>query len=203
MTAKCNECKIRTIGTGKGQTYNDRADARQHEMCVPCLERSYWENAHSDHAHDDIAKTPEGQYPSAWSKPAKSKIAENLVYVAEERKQMAVCWICRPELDLSKETAVERTGTTRMGMTMVVALRASAEEKSETIREALASIGLRGSVVNDGDATLKMAKGAKAAKISVEANWDFAGRWVSGSVNGKKVRNAKELLRVVAAITAK
>lgn len=181
---KCPECQKRPIGGGPlDGTWNDREDAKQHEMCVICLAEAYWTNVHSDYAHETLkvegAKTDEQNY------------------------DLADCWVCNPALDRSKETYTERTGTSRLGMTMVVSLRAAADTKASQVKAQLPE-GFRTKAQVGGAhgilaVTLTGSKGSKDAKVSFEANWDGAGRWVSGSVNGKKVRNAKELLRVLGA----
>jgi hypothetical protein len=143
------------------------------ELCEACLEYAGWENTHSDFNHEN---DQEGE------------TTEN-------------CPICHPELD-GRKPRREVTGTSRLGMVMVVPLRASAIDKAAVVKGQLA--GFRGAAEADGanGVTLKLSKGSKDAKISIEAHWDFAGRWTGGMVNGRKVRNAKELLRVVASLTA-
>jgi hypothetical protein len=186
MSAKCTDCG-RKVST----------DVIGPELCDLCLEYAEWENAHSDHGHDEIAKTPEGTYPAAWGVPAKSKLAEDLAYVASERTMMGTCPVCHPELDPRKPRR-EVTGTSRLGMVMVVPVRAPGEDKAAAVKAQLQ--GFRGAAeANDANGvTLRLTKGSKAAKITVEANWDMRGRWIGGTVNGKKARNASELLRLVA-----
>lgn len=182
--AKCPECQKRPIGGGPlDGTWNDREDAKQHDMCLVCLAEAYWTNVHSDYAHEILkaegASTDEQNY------------------------DLANCWVCHPELDKSSEAYVQRTGTSRQGMEMVVTLRADAATKAGQVKAQLPKGFKTSTQVGGAHGILAVrltgSRGAKDAKVAFEANWDDRGRWVAGTVNGKKVRNAKELLRVLGA----
>jgi len=182
--SKCPECQIRPIGGGpKDGTWNDKQDARQHEMCMVCLAEAYWTNAHSDYAHS-LAEVQEAGKDEAG-------------YLLKD------CWVCRPELDKSAETYAARIGTSRQGMEMVVSLRANAATKAAQVKAQLPE-GFRTKIEIGGALGVTSihftgSRGKGASKETFEANWDGRGRWTSGTVNGRKVRNAKELLRVLAA----
>jgi hypothetical protein len=141
------------------------------ELCEGCLEYAGWENTHSDWNH---ANDPQADSTEG-------------------------CPVCHPELDPRKPRHAV-AGTSRLGMKMVVPVRASALDKAAAVKAQLN--GFRGRAEADGanGVTMKLWKGPKDTKIAVEAHWDFAGRWTGGNVNGKKARNASELLRLVAVL---
>lgn len=178
--AKCNVAGCnRTAGTGKGDA--DRQDAMDLGMCIPDLTEANWSNIHSDQSHDN---------PEVIG----DESADALGY------ELSQCWICHPELDETRKAYVERTGTSRQGMTMVVPLRAGAAEKAKTVKGQLPTgfrVKLVVGVAGGLDATLTGSMGKGEFKQTFEAHWDHAGRWTSGKVNGRQVRNAKELLRVL------
>jgi hypothetical protein len=179
----CPECRIRPIGGGPMDgTWNDRQDAREHDMCVVCLAEAYWTNVHSDYAHEIL--TAEGATTD------------------EMKYDLAECWICNPQLDKSSETYVARNGTSRVGMRMTVPVRAAGADKAAAVKSQLPA-GSRVKIEGDTTGTkLTATKGAKDAKITVTATWDVRGRWTGGNVNGKKARNASELLRLAEALSA-
>jgi hypothetical protein len=141
------------------------------QLCEACLEYAEWENTHSDddHANNWKADSIEG------------------------------CPVCEPAMDPRKPRR-EIAGTSRQGMTMVVSLRADATTKATQVKGQLPA-GFRPTLVADlaSGVVLSGQRGPKNARVSFVANWDHAGRWTGGTVNGRKVRNAKELLRVLAA----
>lgn len=140
------------------------------ELCEACLEYAGWENTHSDFNHEGDPQTD----------------------------SIEGCPVCDPKLDPRKPRR-EVAGTSRQGMTMVVSLRADATTKAAQVKGQLPA-GFRTKLSEETHGVyFTGSKGPKDAKVSFEANWDNAGRWIGGTVNGRKVRNAKELLRVLAA----
>ena len=143
------------------------------ELCPACLEYAGWENTHSDFDHNG---SNEGDETTEH------------------------CPVCHPELDPRKPRRAV-TGTSRLGMVMVVPVRAAGADKAASVKAHLAGFRTKLSEETHG-IYFTGSKGSKASKVSFEANWDARGRWTGGTVNGKKVRNAAELVRLALALSA-
>src|SRR6185312_13392187 len=70
------------------------------DMCALCYEEAGWENTPNDEGHEQGEGDNTG------------------------------CWICHPELNKASESYVARQGTSRLGMTMSVSVRAAGEVKA-------------------------------------------------------------------------
>lgn len=103
----CGLCQLRPVGYG---TNGDQAHAITMGYCTPCLTEAEHENMHSDHDHEGLAATPEGQIPAGWweGSTIKRTKAEKLAEVAAERQRMAECWECHPELNEAQKPYAPR-----------------------------------------------------------------------------------------------
>lgn len=103
----CNVCGLRRVGT----TGEDPASAKHSGICGLCYDEGAWENTHSDHNHDRIAK--EGGFTLAETT---FKTQEDLdAYLVEERNYMEQCWICHPELNLAQTWKPGHKGSKAQG----------------------------------------------------------------------------------------
>lgn len=72
-------------------------------LCEPCDEYAGWENAHSDHGHDDIdTYSLENTHFTTQ--------AQVDAYIEYTKADMTMCPVCHPELDTRSDTP--RTGHT-------------------------------------------------------------------------------------------
>jgi hypothetical protein len=160
------------------------SDSPEGQLCVPCLQEAEWENVHSDNGHDeDIDQLTLGQTNLKTKKALEA-------YKAEVKAQQVDCWICHPELNKAQESYAQRAGTSRQGIVLTVPPKATAKDKALFVAEKI-----------DG-AKVRTVKGVTTLKAeNVTLVWDGRGRFQSAGslVNGKKVRNVSEALRVLAA----
>jgi hypothetical protein len=165
---KCN----RPVGGGKGSGYEDQDWAEQNGYCLPCADEGQMEIAHTN-GHESI---PEAE-----------------------------CWYCHPELNEANKPYTPRTGTSRAGMVINVPIRADGVVKAAVTAGRLTGVKIEGSTVRKVQASLK----AAGAKLSVDKHgaatltvgelvldWDFRGKFVGGTFEGKRVRNVAEALRL-------
>lgn len=149
-------------------------DGKTLGMCNPCATEGGWENAHNDEGHEDANS-------------------------GEPRVE--ACWICHPELNQASDDYVARKGSSKAGMKILA--KGSYIHKSEMVKAAIEALG--------GDVHVNTSKSgvtrltANVNNIVVQAQWignawDYAG---SEGINGKKVRNVKELLRKMGVEAAK
>lgn len=102
------------------------------------------------------------------------------------------CWVCHPELDQTSAEYTPRSGTSRAGMTINVPIRAAGATKAKVTAEKLSA----------PDAKARTSKGVttlRSKSLDLVLNWDQGGRFVGGTVAGRKVRNVAEALRVAKA----
>jgi hypothetical protein len=160
------------------------SDSPESQLCVLCNEEAEQENMHSDYGHDaDIDNLTLGQ----TTLKTKKALAE---YKAEVKAQQAECWICHTELNKAKESYTQRTGTSRQGIVLTVPPKATAKDKALFLAAKIEGAKVR---------TVKGITTLKAENVTLV--WDGRGRFTSAGslVNGKKVRNVSEALRVLAA----
>lgn len=170
--------------------------------CYPCSTMADMENHHSDYSHDTLLQTPDAKLTlKGWNFKAK---ADLLAWAQEERKVMETCWICNPELDLTKLPYVARKGTSREGMVIHVPLRATGREKAETVKELLAAA--QGATVAAEDVRITTRKGITTLKVNdYTLTWGDAhgssrgtgGSYVNGDGRTVKIRNVSEFLKLV------
>lgn len=166
------------------------SESPEGRICAPCLEEAEWENLHSDNGHEGIDTLEIG------NTNLRSKKAFN-AFVAETKAEMESCWVCHPEFNKAKEIYVQRTGTSREGIKLSVPPKADAKTKALSV-----AAKIEGRHFEKGSVKVRTVKGITTLRAGeVTLTWDVNGRFVSAgsSVNGKKVRNVSEALRVLAA----
>jgi hypothetical protein len=171
--AKCADpnCQ-RPVGGGKASGYEDRDWAEQNGYCMPHADEGQMSNSHLN-GHESI---PENE-----------------------------CWYCHPELDETAKPYTPRSGTSRAGMVINVPIREAAIVKAAVVATRLTGVQIEGGTARKIQASIK----AAGAKLSVdkagaatltfgdlELNWDFRGKFTTGTFSGRKVRNVSEALRV-------
>lgn len=101
------------------------------------------------------------------------------------------CWMCHPELNEASADYSARVGTSRVGMVITVPIRGTAKEKAQAAAEGLGAQDSKiATTKKTGITTLK------SAGSEIELRWDANGRYVGGTVRGRKVRNVSEAIRV-------
>jgi hypothetical protein len=183
-TKRCVSCNLRPQMTRSNPNFSHGT-----ESCEPCDTLGGWENAHSDAGHDDIDSY------TVENTTFKTK-AEVKAYIAETKREMESCWVCHPELDQTRKDYTPRTGTSRKGMKLNVTRSQSAKEKAALVTMAIEGKG-NGSVkvyTRKGVTTLT---GKIGDEITVKVVWDGA-RFSTGQINGRKVRNVSETLKLIA-----
>lgn len=211
--ALCSICSLRPVPSLKVR--QDAGMSSDMDFCIPCFDEAGWENSHSDHAHEEIAK--DLAEIEAGAKIARLKEIAKSYSIKLDRTQRTIptitaailgslsefvqeskeCWICRPELNKAKaEYAAREAGTSRKGQ--VIHAKGSVGDKVAVVTTAIEAKGLT--------ATVKTSKGhtvltAEFAGSVLRIEWDAKGRYQYGpSVFGKnKIRNVSEALRVIAA----
>lgn len=174
--AKCADknCE-RPVGGGKASGYEDRDWAEQNGWCMPHADEGQMDIAHTN-GHESI---PEDE-----------------------------CWYCHPELNEATKPYTPRSGTSRAGMVINVPIREAAIVKAAVTASRLTGIQVEGGTVRKIQASVK----AAGAKLSVDKagaatltfgelqlSWDFRGKFVTGTLGSRKVRNVSEALRLVGA----
>jgi hypothetical protein len=145
--------------------------ATQGELCDLCREEGEWENTHNDEAHGD-----------------------NEAEVIDDPK----CWMCHPELN--KAQGGSRRGTSKAGMTIIA--KGTHVHKSQLVKATLEGMFAKVSIETTEDRTVLTATlERESGTYEIDARWignawDYA---ASAGINGKKVRNVKELLRKLGA----
>jgi len=197
-TAKCEICNLRPVPSLRVR--DEAGMSRDMKFCVPCYEEGQWENVHSDYSHEGFETV------TVKGSSFKNK-AELDAWKAEVREEIQRCWICNPELNEAKADYTPREGTTREGMVINVPIRAAApvkaiitaarvaglDEIKSTEAAAIKQLRAKGFVIEvgkHGDAQLT------CARMGFVLNWDVRGRFVTGTLGDKKVRNVSELLRL-------
>jgi hypothetical protein len=174
----CNICNKRPVGNNVGIS----------DMCQLCADEGGWENTHNDNGHEDI----------------RARVAKGEELTEREAAELASgwmkdCWICFPEKNRAQRDP--RQGTSKAGM--VILAKGSYIHKSELVKAAIEKLG--------GDVHVNTSKSgvtrltANIGDVVVQAQWignawDYA---ASEGINGKKVRNVKELLRKLGVEAAK
>lgn len=188
ISTRCTICNIRPAAPLQERNSVDQV------YCTPCSTLADHENQHADQAHDEILRADaEGVKLTrkGWNFKTQKAMDE---WIAGEREFMDECWVCKPELDETQREYVQRKGVSRVGQTQIVPVHAAGEIKAEAVRKALETIGWT--------ATVKFSKGVTTLAIpsaAVKLQWDIRGCYMYGpSVFGdKKIRNAKELVRIL------
>lgn len=173
------------------------SDSPESQLCAPCLEEAEWENSHSDNAHEDVTNLPVGEIPAHWTFKARTSKASKLAQVASVRTETETCWICHPEFNKAKASYTARVGTSRQGIVLTVPPKADAKTKALTVAERI-----EGQHFEKGSVKVRTAKGVTTLRAGeLTLTWDAKGRFLAegSSVNGKKVRNVSEALRVLSA----
>jgi hypothetical protein len=140
-------------------------------LCDLHREEGEWENTHNDQAHGD-----------------------NEAEIIDD----PACWFCHPELN--KANASARKGTSKAGMKIVA--KGTYIHKSQLVKATLEGMFAKVSIETTGDRTVLTATlERESGTYEIDARWignawDYAG---SAGINGKKVRNVKELLRKLGA----
>jgi hypothetical protein len=198
-TAKCEICATRPVPSLRVR--DEAGMSRDMKYCVPCFEEANWENTHSDGAH-------EGFEALTVRKGGFKNKAELEAWKAEKREETKACWICHPELNEATREYTPREGTSREGMVVNVPIRAAASVKAIITAARVAGIesiesteakairqlraqGLVIEVAKFGDAKLV------CAKRGFVMEWDARGRFITGQLGDRKVRNVSELLRLI------
>jgi hypothetical protein len=134
--------------------------------CYPCHELANWENTHSDYGHD---------------------LHDDGTLVGEYTED---CWICHPELDQTRADYTARTGTSRAGMTINVPIRAGAKDKAKVAATKIGATDARiQTSTKTGVTTLK------SKSFDMVLVWDQRGRFLTGNVAGRAIRNVAEAIR--------
>lgn len=176
MAKICSICSTRPVGS-QPRT-GDAAQAKVMGYCTPCLAEAEWENSHSDNGHETFTG-PNGT----------EGIVDGMGIALDN------CWICHPELNATNADYTARTGTSRTGMTIRVPLRASGVEKAAHVASLITEYApnIVKPTKRNGYVTKLVLD--HAGDVSFELRWDAQGRFVSGKLNGRKVRNVSGLLR--------
>lgn len=173
---RCAVCEIRPAhpSTAEGMT------------CIPCYDEAGWENAHSDHGHNDIdTYTVDNTHFNEQ--------AEVDAYIAETKREMEECWICQPSLNKATG-AKERVGTARLGMKFNVTIKADGATKAAEVTALLKARGLSGAKVTDTRDGVML----ELPKAGIVCVWSASGKRIVTQVNGKNVRNVSEILQKLA-----
>jgi hypothetical protein len=170
---RCAVCEIRPASplTAEGQT------------CELCYEEAGWENAHSDHGHDDIDTY-------SLENTHFTEQAEVDAYIAETKQEMESCWICQPSLNKASGAKV-RVGTPRLGMTFNVTIKADGATKATEVKALLKARGLSGAKITETDGGVML----ELSKAGIVCVWSDSGKRIVTQVNGKNVRNVSEILQ--------
>lgn len=188
ISPRCTICETRPAEPMSRRNSADQA------YCYPCSTMADHEIMHGDNSHDEIAKADaEGVKLTrkGWTFKTQAAMDE---WVAAERDAMAECWVCKPELDETQREYVARKGVSRVGQTQIVPVRAPGTDKAAAVQAELAKIGWT--------ATISTRKGITSLAIksaSVKILWDQRGCYMYGPsrFGDKKIRNAKELVRIL------
>jgi len=170
---RCAVCEIRPASplTAEGMT------------CELCYEEAGWENAHSDHGHDDIDTY-------SLENTHFTEQAEVDAYIAETKQEMESCWICQPSLNKASGAKV-RVGTPRLGMTFNVTIKADGATKATEVKALLKARGLSGAKITETDGGVML----ELSKAGIVCVWSDSGKRIVTQVNGKNVRNVSEILQ--------
>jgi hypothetical protein len=173
---RCAVCEIRPASplTAEGQT------------CELCYEEAGWENAHSDHGHDDIDTY-------SLENTHFTEQAEVDAYIAETKQEMESCWICQPSLNKASGAKV-RVGTPRLGMTFNVTIKADGATKATEVKALLKARGLSGAKITETDGGVML----ELSKAGIVCVWSDSGKRIVTQVDGKNVRNVSEILQKLA-----
>jgi hypothetical protein len=187
-STRCSICEKRPVG-------NEAKMGGHADYCNACFEEASWENTHTDQGHETCPTLEEINDPSAeWTSENDKQDALDV------RAEMADCWICNPELNEAQKEYRERQGSSRVGMTIHVSIRAAgvtkAEETAAQLDESYEAKISKPTKRNGQTTKLTFVSTIQTFILS----WDARGRFVTGSVteNGKtrKVRNVSEALRL-------
>lgn len=180
-------------------------------LCDPCREEGEWENAHSDHAHEDFGQLAEAAKtasavelrklaPKAGIRNAgQHKSAELRTMIAEAIEEMQHgCWICHPELNEARMT-VKSERPSRKGQVINVPLRAPGEIKAAVVQKRAPQAQI---IVNrDGTVKLDLTTPSFVLILAwdVEGGYDYPNSVAVVAGKKRKVRNVAEALRLIAA----
>jgi hypothetical protein len=164
------------------------SDSPEGRICQICLTEAEWENIHSDNGHEGIESLTKAETNFKTVKAFNA-------FVAETKAETEQCWVCHPELNEAKKAYTPRTGTSREGIRLTVPPKADPKTKALTVAEKI-----EGQYFEKGSVKVRTVKGVTTLTAGdVKLVWDVRGRFVSAGslVNGKKVRNVSEALRVL------
>ena len=173
QSKRCDVCSVRPADS----------TTPEGKLCLPCYEEAGWENSHSDNDHEGYR---------SWTLRNTNYTTRKalLAGIEEVAAETTGCWVCHPELNEAQREYTQRTGSSRVGMVLNVPLRATAQDKAKIASTKLGLVDAR-MRTNHGVTTLK----SKAD--DVELSWDARGRYVSGTVAGRKVRNVSDAMRAM------
>lgn len=199
ISTRCTICQVRPAAPAAERVSADMI------YCTPCATEADHENHHSDNGHDEIlAADAAGEKLSrkGWNFTTQKAMDE---WLATEREIMSECWLCRPELNEAQREYKPRKGVSRTGQTQVVPIKAPGTDKAEAVRKALEAIGWTAHVSTRKSITiLTCGVRESGSGAALKLQWDGMGRYMYGpSVYGdKKVRNAKEAVRILSGLGA-
>lgn len=171
-------------------------DSPGSDLCTEHLTEGEWENTHGDNGHDEIAA-----YDSA-DKGEGAKAPFDDAHMAIERKIMDACWICNPALNQAGATYVRRAGTSRLGMTMSVPVRAAGEVKAATTLGRLEAASLNGEVKTSSKRgvvtlTIPMTNGTMTLTWAITGAYSYDESAMKVGGKETKLRNVKAALKAL------
>lgn len=146
------------------------------ELCTQHLTEADWENVHNDDDHENGGSDE----ATAWK-------AQN-------------CWICHPELNKSGMKIT--TGTSRLGMTMSVPVRAAGEVKAATTLARLEAKGIKAMVAIPKKSGTVVLTATLPLGGSMTLTWALTGAYSYEESSLKTARSETKLRNVKAALKA-